>query len=186
MTKTPREFMFSSQLVMSDGVSEASDVQSILLDAIPGAIDVVRANEIDDRSGTDWWVVMSNGVRLSVDAKVRDQDWLAKPPPFKADDLALETWSVVESQKIGWTRDDNKKTDYVLWLWKDTGRWCLVPFRMLCGVFTDHWQSWSTEFKTATQKTVGRSCWHSECVFVPRRTVWEAIYNKYSGRPGKV
>jgi hypothetical protein len=174
------EFDFVDQLQFSQGVSIASDVSSILLSGIPGAVAIHAAHEVNDRNGTDWWVEMRSGAFLSVDAKVRSQDYA----PRGQDDLALETWSVMEAKKVGWTRDITKRTDYILWLWQDTGRWCLIPFQMLCGVFVDRWQEWAKSHQTAQQKTASLSGvgYHSQCVFVPRKDVWTALYRKYGGR----
>ncbi|MCP5528070.1 MAG: hypothetical protein H7A47_14860 [Verrucomicrobiales bacterium] len=69
----------------------------------------------------------------------------------------------------------------MLWLWQDTGRWCLVPFPMLCAVSQARWQDWRSSFQTAQQKTpsgLGRS-WTSECVFVPRVELWREIYGRF-------
>jgi hypothetical protein len=173
------EYSFDERLLMSNGVSESRNVADILLAEIPGALNVHKAHETNDRSGTDWWVEQ-NGRHLSVDAKVREEDWLATHP--KDDDLALETWSVVEKKVIGWTRNERKRSDYILWLWKDTGRWCLVPFPMLCKVMQRHWELWTKRYKTKQQFTPEGN-YHSECVFVPRREVWAAIYRQYSGTP---
>lgn len=167
---------FQEQLVMSQGVAFSATVQDVLLKNIPGACNVYPASRSNDKNGTDWWVEHESGNHLSVDAKVRSMDWAAKGK----DDLALETWSVVESMKVGWTRDSRKRTDYVLWLWTDSGRWCLVPFPMLCAVFSEKWQDWKTSYKTSRQHTPEGN-YHSECVFVPRKELWAAIYRKYSG-----
>jgi hypothetical protein len=90
-----------------------------------------------------------------------------------------------KSASPGWTRDDRKCTDYILWLWKDTGRWCLLPFPMLCGAFIDHWKKWSAMYKRRQQttKAEGQQSWQSECIFVPREVVWSAILKKYAGGP---
>lgn len=117
---------------------------------------------------------------MSVDCKVREKDF-AKLKGW--DDIALETWSVVEKEKIGWTRDTVKQTDFVLWLWKDSGRWLLIPFQMLCKVFIENWRQWTKQFRTERQYTPTHGGYHSECVFVPRRIVWERIYRLYSGAP---
>lgn len=165
---------------MSQGLASGATVDRVLLEGIPGSLMVHQAHSHNDRSGTDWWVEMRGGNFLSVDAKIRSEDWITKGK----DDLALETWSVVEARKVGWTRDVNKRTDYVLWLWQDTGRWCLVPFQMLCGVFGDNWKRWRSRFQCNQQHTP--SCgggYHSECVFVPRRVLWSTIYQRYSGMP---
>lgn len=176
----PIEYAFSDRLKMSCGVSAVADVRAILLANIPGAVNVVPAATVNDKQGIDWWVEMSTAQHLAVDAKVREQDWAAKNPD--EDDLALESWSVVEKQVPGWSRDPSKKCDYVLWLWKDTGRFCLIPFPLLCGVFQRNWQHWKQMHKTRQQFTPrSDGGYHSECVFVPRRAVWAEIYRQYGG-----
>ncbi len=170
------EYSFADQL---DGSRRDAPIESILLQNIPGAVAVHPAHASNDRRGTDFWVEHVRGDHLSVDVKVRTEDWAAKPDG--ADDLALETWSVVEAEKIGWTRDATKRTDYVLWYWKDTGRWCLVPFAMLCLVFQEHWQDWAQRYATHRQYTPDYGGYHSECVFVPRPEVWSEIYRRCSG-----
>lgn len=175
----PLEYGFQEQMAMSQGVSESQDISDIILSNLPSAVGVHPAHSTNDRTGIDWWVETSTGKMLGVDCKIRSEDYAAKGE----DDLALETWSVVEKSVVGWTRDENKKTDYVLWLWTDTGRWCLVPFPMLCRVFSDNWQQWKGAYKTRKQCTPERG-YHSECTFVPRRVVWAEIYRVYAGQPG--
>lgn len=176
----PHEYGFGERMAMSDGVASSSDVRTVLMEQIPGAVSVSKAATANDKQGIDWWVELSTAKHLSVDAKVRAEDWAASHPG--EDDLALETWSVVEKQVVGWTRDRNKKCDYVLWLWADTGRFCLVPFPMLCKVFTEHWKTWAERYKLRRQFTPrGGFGYHSECVFVPRRIVWATIYNQFGG-----
>lgn len=176
----PHKYNFSERMAMSNGVAATADVRSILLAEIPGAINVHQAAKENDRQGVDWWVEMSTARHLAVDAKVRESDWASSHRD--EDDLALESWSVVEQRVPGWTRDSNKRCDYVLWLWKDTGRFCLLPFPMLCRVFTQHWQLWRQQYKTRRQFTpLQNGGYHSECVFVPRRVVWSEIYRQYGG-----
>lgn len=178
----PREFDFDERMAMSQGTATGADLREILLRHIPGAVNAIPAHSSNDRNGTDWWVEHCAGKFLSVDTKVREQDWAATHPD--EDDLALESWSVVESNVPGWTRDKGKRTDYVLWLWIDTGRWCLVPFPMLCAVFAEHMDEWRSTYKTRRQCTVRRngSSYHSECVFVPRAVLWLSIYRRYAGK----
>jgi len=181
MRRPPLEYGFRERLAFSAGAAQGATVESVLLGNVPGAVKVVKSTMEEDRNGTDWWIQTQSGSRLSVDAKVRERDWAATHPD--EDDLALETWSVVESGVVGWTRDERKRTDYILWLWVDTGRWCLIPFPFLCRVFADCWPAWSTTFRTARQRTphLNGGGYHSECVFVPRRTVWAEIYKTFSG-----
>lgn len=165
---------FHEQLKMSHGVSLSFDFRYVLLTEIPNATEIKRANAIDDRSGTDWWVQRHNNKPLSIDLKARGKD-------YGQDDLALETWSVVEKDVIGWTRDATKASDYILWFWNDTRRWCLVPFPMLCRVFGLLWQEWVETYGPARQTTeMNGQVYHSECVFVPREVLWAALIEHYS------
>lgn len=174
------EYGFDQQLLMSSGVAASADVRKVLLSGIPGSVNVLPAATVNDKQGVDWWVEMSTARHLAVDAKVRAADWAATHPD--EDDLALETFSVVEKGIVGWTRDPAKRCDYVLWLWSDTKRYCLLPFPMLCKVFSRRWEQWSGEYKTRQQFTPRQvGGYHSECVFVPRRVVWAAIYQQYGG-----
>ncbi len=173
-------YTFAEQLNQSRNCRD--EITSILQNQIPGVVAVHPAHACNDRRGTDYWCEMQSGNHLSVDVKIRSQDWSVRDEPNQADDLALEIWSVKEKRIAGWTRDEAKRTDYVLWYWTDTGRWCLIPFAMLCHVFRDNWEAWSQEFQTATQRTPER-CYHSQCVFVPREEVWRAIYHKFNPRP---
>jgi hypothetical protein len=95
----PRWYRFDEKLKESEGVCEAASIEAIALGNISGSISVSKANESDDRNGTDWWVHCTSGAKLSVDAKVRSVDWSRRG----CDDLALETLSVVEKGVIGWT-----------------------------------------------------------------------------------
>ena len=144
-------------------------VEPILLARIPGAATVRKAEKQDDRNGTDYWVDRDGGLpALSVDLKARDVDFLKTKGH---DDLALETWSVCDT-KVGWTRDTSKRTDYVLWYWRDTGRFALVPFPPLCQAFSAHWREWRETYFYDRQTSGG---WQSECVFVPRTVVFGAL-----------
>ena len=176
----PNSYDFDERMRMSDGVSVGADFSVILRTNLVDVVRVERASQTDDRNGTDWWAITNSGRRLSIDCKVRGTDFALKGK----DDLALETWSVVEKRIPGWTRNPDKRTDFILWRWS-SGRWCMVPFPMLCRVFTEYWEVWRNEFQRAVQHTprgngVG---YHSECVYVPRRLVWSEIYRRFAGQP---
>lgn len=176
------EYSFTERLQWSEGYTTTATVDGVLLEYIPGATRIVKADREQDRRGTDWWVYRDCDRTLSVDAKVRQDDWAATHP--NEDDLALETWSVVERKVPGWTRNPHKQTDYILWLWTVTRRWCLVPFPMLCAVFSHNWQKWAGSYKVRQQQTPDGydGSYHSECVFVPRKVIWTAMYDTFGGR----
>ncbi len=161
-------------------------ITEILMREIPGATSVMRATVEQDKKGTDFWVWRKCRRPLSVDVKVRKIDYTKFQPPDYADDLALETFNVIEQSVPGWTRDENKQTDYILWFWKDTGRWALVPFVLLCIVFRRKWEEWKLQYAPYVQRTPWNGAdFHSECVFVPRKVVWREIYNQFAGSPPK-
>lgn len=165
---------------MSDGcIGEQSvSIEDYLLKNIPLAVSVERANKADDKNGIDWWVTLISGRKLGIDVKVREVDWSKKG----SDDLALETWSVMEKQIIGWTRNPDKQTDYIVWLWKDTGRLVIIQFPWLCSFFMTHWEAWRKKYKTRVQRTVNNSSqYHSECVFVPRELIFTLLYRAIGG-----
>lgn len=171
-----RVFDFKQALTISTGTSANQAIGDILLATIPGSTRAIQANSHNDRSGVDWWLEMQSGNFLAVDCKIREDDPL---PRFGKDDLALETWSVVEKKVVGWTLDDAKRTDYVFWIWKDTGRWCVVPFLLLRKAFQFHRSEWIAKFQVSRQSTERR--YTSECVFVPRKVVWLAMASMAKG-----
>ena len=168
---------FHDQIRMSQGVAVNAGVAEILLVQIPGALKAWRAEQQDDRNGTDWWVECESGHVLSIDVKARSTDYLATA---NKDDLALELFSDIDELKPGWSLRTDKRTDYILWFWEPTGRWCLVPFPMLCHVFRKYRDDWSKVYQHAVQWSIdGARRWRSECLFVDRKEVWRAIYRCY-------
>lgn len=180
----PLEYDFNKKMRVAEGVASTRDVQQLLLVAIPGALQAIQSHSINDRKGCDYWIEHASGKWLSVDCKIRDKDFREVTGE---DDVALETWSVVEKRVPGWTLRKDKNTDYVLWFWRDSLRWCLVPFLPLCRVFEINASAWCGKYKTRQQFTPrhnGSGGYHSECVFVPRKAVWAEIYRYYSGQYG--
>lgn len=189
-------FSFREQLVMSRGIGGSKSVQEILVGCFPGAIKITDVTEREDRNGTDYWIDYEGGKRVGVDLKARDVDFKAH---YGKDDLALEVWSDYERQKVGWSRDPAKHTDYILFFWRDTGRWMLVAFRHLCAVYIEHCESWSKLYKTQWQwspksrKESVYLCpickfthweikgWHSQWNCVPRQVLWTAIQRRFGG-----
>jgi len=178
--KAPRNFDFNERLAFSNGYTrDVDNTLTFLRHRIPCFAGVRKAAELNDKRGCDYYVERTGLYSLGIDLKLRGEDFSVQG----SDDLALETFSVIETEQVGWTRDASKAADYILWIWKDTGRFFLVPFPPLCAVFQKHWQEWRCRYKTAQQRTSGpRSRWHSECVYVPRQTVINHIEKWMSGK----
>lgn len=174
-----KSYSFEKKLIASKGLIESCDVLEILRLRLPGCVDAVSTSTEIDRTGVDWLATLLSGRVVGVDVKTRDKDYLR----FGHDDVALETWSVIGS-RVGWTRDESKVCEWVLWVWKDTGRFFLVPFLPLCCVFAQRWEDWSEIYKKAIQRTPSTSkfkSYQSECVFVPRSVIVDAIADWYGG-----
>lgn len=177
-------YRFNRQLGMSRGVTvgAAGNVAALLRSSVPAAVAVRPAGAAADRCGTDFWVDTRAGAALSVDVKIMSRDRAHRPG---GDNLILETWSVVERRVPGWTWDPAKRTDFICWIWRDTGRWCLVPFPLLFAAFRANARDWVNAYpvrRQFTERPGGRG-YSSECVLVPRPVVWREIYRRFGGCP---
>lgn len=172
---TNYEYEFDDNYRFSEQWAEMG-ISLILGDHFPGAIAVKRSNAELDRRGSDYTIQRRDGIDdIHIDIKTRREDYANPARRWPKDDLALETWSVVDT-KVGWTRDANKLTDYVLWFWTDTGRYFLIPFPPLCQVFTRLWAEWMAAYRHSRQTTPSHPRpYQSECVFVPRDVVMAAV-----------
>lgn len=168
---------FRADVAFSDGFApEPIKVFGFICELIPGFRGVRRANPLQDIKGCDYWIDRCGLTALGVDLKLRKKDFSVVTGPKRADDLALEVWSDVGRKKVGWTRDPLKICDYILWYWKDTGRFFIVPFPPLCDVFRRNWRNWSKLYGPQRQTSRdGDRTWRSECVFVPRQVVVRKI-----------
>ncbi len=180
---TNHSYNFDNQMRMSEGIGREQDTEGFILSRFPNAINVQRATQSEDRNGTDYWITMRSGEVESLDLKARKKDFSASNP--KKDDLALEVWSVL-NKNVGWTRDTSKRTNWIMWKWNDTKRYMLLPFPWLCSVFERKWQEWIKQYYAPIQDTVdnrGKLRWQSQCVFVPRQTLWDEMLSTYGGVP---
>jgi hypothetical protein len=174
------DYEFNKQIRYAEGKGVIDDVKKILNYHIPGVERIEKATKEEDLKGTDYWVYRKNiNKPLSIDVKARSDDPVVK---FGMDDLALETWSVIEKEKIGWTLDENKQTDFILWFFEPTKRFVLLPFVQLLTVAKEHMPVWKREHRVYRQGS-NNGDWHSECVFVPRKAVLDAITNRFYGPP---
>ena len=178
-SKNPIKYGFNERLAFSQSESSNGEVGSILVAHVPTAVRAWVATKEQDKTGIDWFVELSSGRVVGVDCKIREEDYSLRDPA--KDDVALETWSKVEQRKVGWTLDESKRCDYILWLWKDTGRWMLVPFLYLLEVFRENKRKWIQQYGESTQFTPSKNAWHSNCIFVPRKELWAEIYKKFGG-----
>jgi hypothetical protein len=149
--------------------AEKQDIAAMCrLDTLFHSLKVAKATTEEDKAGTDFWLTFAGG-RLSVDLKLRGVDPVVD---FGRDDLVLETWSVYETRKPGWTRDPAKLTDVVVWWWRPTDRIAILPYRILRDVFNEHWKEWAWKYDEMIQPNRGYT---SRAVFVPSPLVLSAV-----------
>ncbi len=167
-------FDFNEQFRMADAPEVRTNLEKALALKYKGST-LKRASNDDDIKGVDFWWTLpktSGDVVKGIDVKVRSEDW----KPKGEDDLCLELWSAMptheRSGKIGCHRDSTKITDYLVWYWLDTQRTVIVPFAKLQKAFEKRWIIWAKTYRTAQQKN--KYC-NSQCVFVPRHVIAEAI-----------
>lgn len=176
----PYVYDFDDRLDMSRDPKQ--QIMERLKASIAGATEVRFALNIEQRRGLNYWVTLESGDVIGVDVHVREEDWLETRG---YDDLALETWSVIDPPIPGWTRDPKRPADYVFWLWRDSGRWLITSMPLLRTAFIQHWENWRGRYPKYVQKThmkTGKS-YKSECIFVPRPVVFAAMDSIFRGDP---
>lgn len=161
-----RQYNFQEKLQGTQGVEIDKQICRIFRKLFPEINQIRLATIEEDKKGTDYFLDFEQIRSIRIDVKIREQD-------FGKNDLALEVWANMEHEKVGWTRDSQKETDYILWLWKDTARYHFIPFLLLRRIFEIHFKTWMSQFKTAIQDS---GDWQSQCVFVPVNIIWRAIY----------
>ena len=161
---------FNDDLTFSNRPKIIEAAYGILLNLFPGA-EILKANQGEDINGTDHWVIPKNGQRLSVDIKARRFD-------RGKNDVALEPWSIKEKNIEGWTRNGNKRTDYILFYWHDTGKFYFESFHILRVAYMKNWREWLEKFYSPEQPNKG---WTSQCTFVPIGVLKDAMRNVTEG-----
>lgn len=114
-----------------------------------------------DLKGTDRVAVTRSG-QYRIDFKIRSKD----PKAYGKDDLAIELYSVVEKEIRGY---ENKATDYLLWLFEDSGRAVMIAFKEFKKRVDFGLSVFQEKLPVFRQKTVWRYGieYHSEHCYVP-------------------
>jgi hypothetical protein len=183
------EHDFESKLAWSKGQARATDAETIKA-LIPGCVTVEAATEELDRKGIDYVATLRRGATVNIDIKAREigvsRYWKATGAPLfgnataKEPELTLEQWSVMPEKyrpgKAGWTLDESKLTDYVLYLFDpaDTTEVFLLPFQLLRAAFRRNVEAWRMNFRVGVCTSNG-GAWSTESVFVPAWCVIDAI-----------
>lgn len=151
--------------------SEKADWPTVLRAVFPGIDNVVQGTKAEDLRGIDWWVADA-AERAKVEVKQRDEDYLKRR---RKDDVALETFSVVERGKVGWTLDPAKESDWYVSFWLETGSKLALPFKALRKAMQVNLPKWRLDYPPVQQFTPEFRGYHSECMFVDRQVLLNAI-----------
>jgi len=140
---------FTDLMKFSEGVDTESGILDHILDSIPGASRIVRATKEEDKNGTDYWIHREHRLpSVSVDVKHRTVCPIEK---WGSNDACIETCSVYKNgkrEKIGWTLDETKRTDLVVYTWPASNgrRYWIAPFPLLCKAAQQNWKEWRREY----------------------------------------
>ena len=161
---------FDAKLAESDNNRVRALVHTALQDRFgSNYLAIHKAALANDRHGADYLAEFRHGQTRLIEAKVRPEDWL---PRGQEADLALETWADIDKQVVGWTRDTAKLSDYLVFVWLESGRSLLLDARLLRAWFCEYWETLRTKHggKIIPSK---RGCreWRSETIYVPHREV---------------
>jgi hypothetical protein len=174
---------FSERLAFSEGIEDGPEVLNAIANMVPNATAVRRAQEIDDRQGTDYWIDRSHNLpSLSIDVKRREFCPIVR---FNSDDACIETtsvyngdsdgrWADEHRKKIGWTLDYSKRTDFIVYTWPaDNGtRFWIVPFVPLCKAARTNWRAWAARLGERPAFNQG---YLTLCVYPARREIARAV-----------
>jgi hypothetical protein len=170
------QYDFRERLEWSKGNAGESDAETIR-NLLVGCVGVEAAPEHLDRIGIDFVATLRRGAKVNIDVKRREKGvsrfWKTEP------ELTLEQWSVCPTEtgsgSVGWTLDERKATDYVLYVFdiSDCEVAYLIPFQLLRMAFRKNNAVWRQHFRVGRCNTDKR--YETESVFVPASCVIEAV-----------
>jgi len=127
-----------------------------------GSMCCVRSDGWAQRGGIDRVITLQSGKTLTVDEKVRYQDY---------GDILLEYWSSEESQTPGWVAKD-LSCDFISYAVIPTNKCYLIPFLSLRKAWRDNGKVWVSKYKRIAAKNNGYT---TVSVGVPVAVLFDAI-----------
>lgn len=149
-------------------------------DRFPDALAIIPAHQKNDRLGVDFWIEFQGGKMERLDAKIRKLDYSSRGDARTA---CLELLANCETGKPGWTVDAEKKTDWVLFLYRETGKYFFYRAGELRSIVTANLPHLRTIGKPALQRTATQAgCYTSETLFIDHRTLGKLLYLRDRGQ----
>ena len=165
---------------LSYSLGEQQRVDSELLKTcIPNCVSVKKTDTATDKTGIDYVARLDGGAEIYIDAKTRlpgcSKYWNGEP------ELAIETWSVVEGRKIGWTFSKKTNVDYILYTFpkEDYAGYFLLPFQLLRSAAKRCYYEWERLYPKHYQANNG---YKSEALFIPASVILAEIQNEMTGK----
>lgn len=151
---------FKNAFTQSQLDADRLPIERALKLLLPGFIRTIKTSDKEDRKGADTKAIVGKRT-VHIDYKIRSMD----PREWGENDLAIEIHSVIEKRIRGY---QNKTTDFLLWIFKDSGRFVLVPFKPFFALYEAHWKEWEFWLSEPRQTTrIGRTTYHSSYAMVP-------------------
>ena len=138
--------LFEKSLAKSFRDTESFPLNLAFSQLFPGFRSYSQSEKKFDLQGSDVRIQMGDRA-IHADLKFRDTD----PRLWREDDLAIELLSVVE---LGIRGYGNQRTDYIIWVFKNSGRVVAVPFAPFKRFYNVNWNYWYFWRAEKPQKTV--------------------------------
>lgn len=179
MVKT---FDFHQQKAMSERPKIYAAVREAVRKQFPDVLAIHKAHVENDKRGIDYWLEFAGGKMETLDVKIREKDWALRGDK---DNICLELASDEGRGKPGWSLDETKLTDWVLFYWEESGHAEIYPARMVRGALQAKRKEWESTKKTAGQVTrTDMREYMSRSIFVSGRDIWRAMFERYAlGKP---
>lgn len=183
---------FQERLSFSTGSRQQSDADTIMA-LLDGCVSVRPNITTGNDNGIDFIATLRGGTEVNIDVKTREAGCSRYWRNNRAEpELAIEKWSVMphgeyntppERAKAGWTIDESKATDMILYTFapSDSDTAFLLPFQSLRLAARRMINLWMSRFKVDVQRSHRNgSRWQSQAVFVPASEVILAIETTFS------
>lgn len=162
---------FKDSLALSHQYADAPWWEPVYRKAFPAfaGMNCVRYDGPGQRSGIDRVILLSSGKTISVDEKVRSEDW---------PDFILELWSDRDKRKKGWIQKE-LLCDYIAYAFIPSKTCFLLPFQQLRLAWRNNHCEW---YRKAIKRIEGfrivdaDNGWYiTQSVAVPQSVLMSAI-----------
>jgi len=163
-----------------------SDDVRMIARFFPRAVNIETTGIALDKQGADYVVSIGENKdgniitykQIFVDVKRRLGTDCFKYSRHGELEIALETYSRIDTKVPGWLVDVKKRTDYLLYVFDksvcDTGY--LFPYQMLRKALIDNYTDWKDKYDIKRQSSRrGNTQYESECLFVPVSVAERAV-----------